>query len=595
MPQQVQTVADAAAIVEQRNLARQGRRLRHRRHHARQIHGARQILSALEKGFGFCDVVLGWDSNDQLYDNVKYTGWHTAYPDAPVRVLPDTCRAVPFEGDMVMFLGEFADEAEAVCPRGTLRRVLDEGRRHGLRGCTRPPSSSSSCSRRRRNRVRDKGFRDLTTMTPGLLRLLGAALQRARRVLSPALIDLRRRCAFRLEGLHTETGPGVLEAAIQYREALEAADKAALFKTFTKVLAQRNGWMATFMAKWSQGLAGPERPHPHSLRKSGRQGGVPRRDEAAQHVAMRCAGSSAASRQLMPELLAMVARTVNSYSRLIPGFWAPTDATWGVENRTYGAARHSAAARSPARRVPRSPRPTSIRISRSPRPSARASTASRTRSSRTRWSKATPTTMKFPKKRALPRTLREAAEWLKTVEGRRATVRRRLRRALRRQPRVGRPRVPQARSPTGNSRAISRSSEPAHDNHGRPEDHGRSTASRLRRAPARDVREINETLRTRASRAQRDGALCRSPSAPRPQRFCDAMFATQRRRSRRSSRWQMGRPVRYAPNEVRGTLEERARHMIAMRREALRRRSTADDSAGFHALRAPRAARRRAR
>jgi glutamine synthetase len=36
----------------------------------------------------------------------------------------------------------------------------------------------------------------------------------------------------------------------------------------------------------------------------------------------------------MPELLAMVACTVNSYSRLIPGFWAPTAASWGVENRT---------------------------------------------------------------------------------------------------------------------------------------------------------------------------------------------------------------------------------------------------------------------
>jgi glutamine synthetase len=37
---------------------------------------------------------------------------------------------------------------------------------------------------------------------------------------------------------------------------------------------------------------------------------------------------------LMPELLAMVAATVNSYTRLVPGFWAPTSATWGVENRT---------------------------------------------------------------------------------------------------------------------------------------------------------------------------------------------------------------------------------------------------------------------
>jgi glutamine synthetase len=36
----------------------------------------------------------------------------------------------------------------------------------------------------------------------------------------------------------------------------------------------------------------------------------------------------------MPELLAMVAATVNSYSRLVPGYWAPTAATWGIENRT---------------------------------------------------------------------------------------------------------------------------------------------------------------------------------------------------------------------------------------------------------------------
>jgi glutamine synthetase len=38
--------------------------------------------------------------------------------------------------------------------------------------------------------------------------------------------------------------------------------------------------------------------------------------------------------KLMPELLAMIAPTVNSYTRLIPGFWAPTDSTWSVDNRT---------------------------------------------------------------------------------------------------------------------------------------------------------------------------------------------------------------------------------------------------------------------
>ncbi len=35
---------------------------------------------------GFCDCVLGWDMNDQLYDNVGFTGWHTAFPDALYRL-----------------------------------------------------------------------------------------------------------------------------------------------------------------------------------------------------------------------------------------------------------------------------------------------------------------------------------------------------------------------------------------------------------------------------------------------------------------------------------------------------------------------------
>jgi glutamine synthetase len=84
-----------------------------------------KFLAALSKNLGFCDVILGWDSNDQLFDNTKFTGWHTAYPDATVRVLPATRREIPFEPKTALFLGEFAGPAESVCPRGTLRRVLE--------------------------------------------------------------------------------------------------------------------------------------------------------------------------------------------------------------------------------------------------------------------------------------------------------------------------------------------------------------------------------------------------------------------------------------------------------------------------------------
>ncbi|MGE3626364.1 MAG: glutamine synthetase, partial [Hyphomicrobiales bacterium] len=89
-----------------------------------------KFLSSLEKGFGFCDVVLGWDSNDQLYEKpgVQFTGWHTGYPDAEVRLLPGSMRELPLEDNMVFMLGEFAGAAEPVCPRGVLRRVLDRAK-----------------------------------------------------------------------------------------------------------------------------------------------------------------------------------------------------------------------------------------------------------------------------------------------------------------------------------------------------------------------------------------------------------------------------------------------------------------------------------
>ena len=125
----------------------------------------------------------------------------------------------------------------------------------------------------------------------------------------------------------------MLEAALSYCDALEAADRAALFKTFTKVLAQRRGLMATFMAKWSNSVPG-QSGHLHiSMRTD--------KGDSVFHDASKPHDMSDAMRwfiggqqALMPEMLAMVAGTVNSYSRLIPGYWAPTAAAWGVENRT---------------------------------------------------------------------------------------------------------------------------------------------------------------------------------------------------------------------------------------------------------------------
>ena len=63
------------------------------------------------------------------------------------------------------------------------------------------------------------------------------------------LFDLLREFKVPLEGIHTETGPGVYEAAITYSDIIEAADRAVLFKSGVKEIASRHGLMASFYGK----------------------------------------------------------------------------------------------------------------------------------------------------------------------------------------------------------------------------------------------------------------------------------------------------------------------------------------------------------
>ena len=331
-PEQVRTAAQARAIVEERGLQHVKVGVFDNDGILRGKYIDRdKFFAALDKGFGFCDVVLGWDSNDRQYDNVSFTGWHTAFPDAQVRVLPESCRALPLEGNMLLFLGEFSGSAEEVCPRAVLRRVLGRAAALGYSALA-AAEFEFFVFNETPDSVRDKGYRALKTLTPGYF---GYSMLRSgvHVELHQALLQLAADMRMPIEGLHAETGPGVVEAALHYTEALEAADRAALFKTFVKVLAQRRGLMATFMAKWSQQLPG-QSGHLHLSLVRDDGSAVFYNEHKPQTISDELRWFVGGQQALMPELLAMVASTVNSYSRLVPGYWAPTAATWGVENRT---------------------------------------------------------------------------------------------------------------------------------------------------------------------------------------------------------------------------------------------------------------------
>ncbi|HLV65015.1 MAG TPA: glutamine synthetase family protein, partial [Polyangiaceae bacterium] len=291
--------------------------------------------SAAQSGFGFCNVVFGWDAADLCYDNVRYTGWHTGYPDALVRLDPSTYREVPWDGGVPFLLGEFVDEGAAplaVCPRQVLKRVVARLAEHGY-------SAVASFEyeffhfRESSRSLAEKRHHHPEPLTPGMFGYSLLRLNQNREYVN-ALFDELKAFGVPLEGLHTETGPGVLEAAIRYADAVEAADRAVLFKAGTKEIAHRFGILPSFMAKWNAELPGCSGHIHQSLwDKAGRKNLF--FDARAPNAPSALFESYIAGQlRCLPELLPLYAPTVNSYKRLVEGAWAPTRANWGLDNRT---------------------------------------------------------------------------------------------------------------------------------------------------------------------------------------------------------------------------------------------------------------------
>ena len=292
-----------------------------------------KFFAAAESGFGFCDVVFGWDSADRCYDNTTLTGWQHGFPDALARLDLDTARQVPWDGNLPFFLGEFVDGAGAphpACPRQALKRVLGRAARLGLQPMAGMEFEWFNFAETPQSWDAKQGVGP-QPITPGMF---GYSLLRMgdQRGFFNALMDEMLAFGVPIEGLHTETGPGVYEVAIQFSPALQAADRAILFKTGAKEIGKRFGIMPSFMAKWNASLPGCS-GHIHQSLSDGRRNLF---FDAKSPRSMSPLFESYLAGQLacLMDFAPMFWPTVNSYKRLVDGFWAPVKPTWGLDNRT---------------------------------------------------------------------------------------------------------------------------------------------------------------------------------------------------------------------------------------------------------------------
>lgn len=295
-----------------------------------------KFVSALESGFGFCSVIFGWDCNDTCYEGVDidFTGWHSGYPDTPAVIDPKTFRRIPWEkGRTPFFLADFrnkAGDALEICPRSLLKKIKSDAAGLGLKALFSQEFEWFNF-KEEPNALADRNFDSPNPLTRGMF---GYSILRSTQNQSffEDLYDHMFDFDVCVEGIHTETGPGVYEVAIRYQDILEAADRAVLFKNSAKEIGSLHGIMPTFMAKYDNKLPGCSGHIHQSLWKDGKN--IFHDESSNSKMSSEMESYIAGLLLCLPELLPMYAPTVNSYKRLVEGMWAPTTLTWGIDNRT---------------------------------------------------------------------------------------------------------------------------------------------------------------------------------------------------------------------------------------------------------------------
>ena len=156
-----------------------------------------------------------------------------------------------------------------------------------------------------------------------------------------AASDVRRDAIFALDQLglnielgHHEVAPGQHELDFRFADAMTAADNTMTYKYTLKAIAAQYGLVATFMPKPFYGINGSGM-HVHQSMvdiKTGKNAFFDKKDKySLSEIAYHFIGGQL---KFAREISGIIAPTVNSYKRLVPGYEAPVYVCWARRNRS---------------------------------------------------------------------------------------------------------------------------------------------------------------------------------------------------------------------------------------------------------------------
>ena len=152
--------------------------------------------------------------------------------------------------------------------------------------------------------------------------------------------DVRREIALMLEKMgfevqasHHEVGPGQNEITFKYTDVISACDRVQTFKQVVKMIARKNGYLASFMPKPLNKQAG-NGMHTNCSLFSKEKGDLFFDPKAPMELSVMCEKWITGVLSHARELSLLTNPIVNSYKRLVSGYEAPIYACWSDANRS---------------------------------------------------------------------------------------------------------------------------------------------------------------------------------------------------------------------------------------------------------------------
>ncbi len=279
---------------------------------------------SIERGFPITDLLLALDPVDTPITDYSDYGIRVGAPDMMLYPDLETYRDLTWRSGWKICLCSARWPDGRVCeisPRELLKKAIDRLTATGM-------GYEAKVAFEYEVRIFDNNKQPMSNGISYSLEEMENFEELTRR-----LVPAAHALGIHIDALHTEAGPGLFELNISANSALSAADNAVLLKFALKGLARSLGLRASFMAKPAVGEEGSS-GHIHFSCWQRNINAFARTQGSGKMVPDPMAWAIAGILKHLPAASLLLNPNINSYKRVIPGWFAPVNVSWGIENRS---------------------------------------------------------------------------------------------------------------------------------------------------------------------------------------------------------------------------------------------------------------------